>query len=111
MSFAAQFSAEPSFLMIASVAFGAGLVRGFTSFGGPAFMIAILTLFFTPYSIVSKILAVDFVASIYLFKTIYREIDWRATTYLVVPTLLMMPVGHWLLIELDPALMKQAIAY
>ena len=55
-----SFSGEPGMAIIAIVAFGAGLVRGFTGFGGPAFILAILTLFFTPYSIVSKILVVDF---------------------------------------------------
>jgi uncharacterized protein len=105
-----SFSGEPGMAIIALVAFGAGLVRGFTGFGGPAFIIAILTLFFTPYSIVSKILVVDFIASIYLFKAVYREIDWRATAYMVIPTLLFMPLGHWLLIELDPLWMKRAMA-
>ncbi|MEM7561814.1 MAG: sulfite exporter TauE/SafE family protein [Pseudomonadota bacterium] len=96
--------------IIAFVAFGAGLIRGFTGFGGPAFIIAILTLFFTPYSIVSKILVVDFIASAYLFKAVYRQIDWKATAYLVVPSLVCMPLGHWLLIELDPLIMKRAMA-
>lgn len=96
--------------IIALVAFGAGLIRGFTGFGGPAFFLAILTLFFTPYSIVSKILVVDFLASMYLFKAVYRQIDWRATAFMVLPTLLSMPLGHWLLIELDPLLMKRSMA-
>ena len=96
--------------IIAIVAFGAGLIRGFTGFGGPAFMLAILTLFFTPYSIVSKILVVDFIASVYLFKVVYRQIDWRATACMVLPTLVFMPLGHWLLIELDPVWMKRAMA-
>ena len=105
-----SFSGEPGMAIIAIVAFAAGLIRGFTGFGGPAFMLAILTLFFTPYSIVSKILVVDFIASVYLFKAVYRQIDWRSTAYMVIPTLLFMPLGHWLLIELDPLLMKRAIA-
>jgi len=96
--------------IVAIVAFGAGLIRGFTGFGGPAFIIAILTLFFTPYSIVSKILVVDFIASVYLFKTVYREINWRATAYMVIPTLIFLPIGHWLLIELDPLIMKRTMA-
>lgn len=103
-------SGEPGMAIIALVAFGGGLIRGFTGFGGPAFILAILTLFFTPYSIVAKILVVDFIASVYLFKAVYRDIDWRATAYLVIPTLLFMPLGHWLLIELDPLWMKRAIA-
>jgi uncharacterized membrane protein YfcA len=103
-------SSEPGMAIVAIVAFGAGLIRGFTGFGGPAFILAILTLFFTPYSIVSKILVVDFIASVYLFKAVYREIDWRATASMVIPTLVCMPLGHWLLIELDPVWMKRAMA-
>jgi hypothetical protein len=103
-------SGEPGTAIIAIVAFGAGLVRGFTGFGGPAFILAILTLFFTPYSTVSKILVVDFISSVYLFKAVYREIDWHATASMVIPTLLFMPLGHWLLIELDPIWMKRAMA-
>jgi uncharacterized membrane protein YfcA len=101
---------EPGMVFIALVAFGAGLIRGFTGFGGPAFMLAILTLFFTPYSIVSKILVVDFIASVYLFRVVYRQVDWRATACMVLPTLVFMPLGHWLLIELDPVWMKRAMA-
>jgi hypothetical protein len=105
-----SFSGEPGMAIIAIVAFGAGLVRGFTGFGGPAFILAILTLFFTPYSIVSKILIVDFLASMYLFKAVYHQIDWRSTAYLTIPTLLAMPPGHWLLLEMDPLWMKHSMA-
>jgi hypothetical protein len=103
-------SGEPGMAIIALVAFGGGLVRGFTGFGGPAFILAILTLFFTPYSVVAKILVVDFIASVYLFKAVYRQIDWRATANMVIPTLIFMPLGHWLLHELDPLWMKRVMA-
>lgn len=97
-------------LAVALVAFGAGLIRGFTGFGGPAFILAILTLFFTPASIVPKILVVDFFASVYLFKACFRQINWRSTLIMVIPTMIFMPLGHWLLIELDPVWMKRAMA-
>lgn len=101
---------SPGVLAIALVAFGAGFIRGFTGFGGPAFMLAILTLFFTPISIVSKILVVDIFASVYLFAAHYKEVDWKPTMTMVIPTLIFLPLGHWLLIELDPVLMKRVIA-
>lgn len=101
---------EPGMLAVAAVAFGAGLIRGFTGFGGPAFILAILTLFFTPVSIVSKIVVVDFLANVYLFKACFKEINWRTTATMVVPTVLAMPLGHWLLLELEPALVKRAMA-
>ena len=108
--FSSLTSGDPGVVIIALVAFGAGLIRGFTGFGGPAFMLAILTIFFSPISIVSKVLVVDFFTSIYLFKSCYREIDWRTTMTMVIPTLLFIPLGHWVLHELDPYLMKRAIA-
>ena len=109
-SLSLSLAGEPGIAVVALVAFLAGLIRGFTGFGGPAFVIAILTLFFTPYSVVSKILVIDFIASVYLFHGIYRNVDWKSTACLVLPTLLLMPLGHWLLIELDATLMKRAMA-
>ena len=103
-------SGGPGVIIIALVAFGAGLIRGFTGFGGPAFMLAILTIFFSPMSIVPKVLVVDFFTSVYLFKSCYRQIDWRTTIMLVIPTLLCIPLGHWVLQELDPDSMKRGIA-
>lgn len=97
-------------LVIAIVAFGAGLIRGFTGFGGPAFMLAILTIFFTPVSIVSKILVAEFVANAYLFKASFHRINWRATMLMVIPTLIFLPLGHWLLLELDAVLMKRVMS-
>ncbi len=101
---------EPGFEIIALVAFGAGLIRGFTGFGGPAFLLAILTIFFSPVSVISKILVVDFFAGMYLFYSCFRQINWRNTATIVVPTLLFLPLGHWLLLELDPSVSKRAIA-
>ncbi len=103
-------SSEPGLIFVALVAFGAGLIRGFTGFGGPAFMLAILTLFFSPIAVVSKVLVVDFFASVYMFKACFRDINWRDTACMVIPTLLFMPLGHWLLVELDPLIMKRAMA-
>ena len=96
--------------MTSSVALIAGLIRGFTGFGGPAFMLAILTVFYPPTMILGKILVVDLVASSYLFYSCYRKIDWHSTLWLVGPTLLMMPIGQWALITLDPELLRRTIA-
>ena len=108
--FSSLTSGDPGAIIVALVAFGAGLIRGFTGFGGPAFMLAILTIFFSPISIVSKILVVDFFTSIYLFKICYRHIDWRSTMTMVLPTLLFIPLGQWVLYEMDPIWMKRLMA-
>jgi uncharacterized membrane protein YfcA len=97
-------------LLFALVALIAGIIRGFTGFGGPAFILAILTLFYPPASIVSKILIADFLSNIYLFHSSFKSIDWRSTAFLAVPSVLFIPLGQWLLIEIDPVQMKLIIS-
>lgn len=103
-------SGELGIPLIALVAFVAGVIRGFCGFGGPAFMLAILTIFFTPDLVVSKVFVVDLLASIYLFVTMYKEIPWRTVAPVTISTILMLPVGQWLLIELDPYILRRSIA-
>ena len=103
--------ATPDALVIAVVAFLAGAIRGFTGFGGPAFMLAILTLFYAPIVVIAKVLIVDFATGCYLFKNIYKDIDWRRTLTLLIPTLLCVPVGHLLLFAIDAETMKRSIAF
>jgi uncharacterized protein len=97
-------------LLFTIVALIAGIIRGFTGFGGPAFILAILTLFYPPASIVSKVLIADFLSNIYLFHSSFKKVDWRSTALLSIPSILFIPLGQWLLIEMDPALMKQVIS-
>ena len=102
-------NAELGITVTAVVALVAGLVRGFTGFGGPALMLAVLTIFYSPISILGKILVVDFVASGYMFRQCFKEINWRETAAIAIPTMLTMPLGQWLLHEIDPVMMRRAI--
>jgi len=53
-------------LLIVLVAFFAGLVRGFSGFGGPAMMLAIMTWFLTPVQVIGKILVIECIAATFL---------------------------------------------
>lgn len=99
-------------LLIATIgaAVAAGFIRGFTGFGGPAFMLAILTLFFTPVDVIGQILIIEFIAAGYLFAGLWRQVNWETTLPLTIATVLTMPFGHWLLTHTDPSSMKLAIA-
>ena len=109
-SLSPSFTSEPGSLVITIVALVAGLIRGFTGFGGPAFMLATLTIFFNPVSVLAKVLVVDFFANFYLFHSRYKKTHWPTALWMVIPTLIMAPLGHWLLIEIDAELAKQIIA-
>ncbi|MYH89376.1 MAG: sulfite exporter TauE/SafE family protein [Gammaproteobacteria bacterium] len=101
---------EPGMGVLAVVALVAGLLRGFTGFGGPAFLIAVLTIFYPPIMIVGKVLIVDFAASTFLFHSCFRRIQWKPTLSLVIPSLLVMPAGQWLLVAMDPDVLARGIA-
>lgn len=101
---------ELGIVMTAAVSLCAGFIRGFTGFGGPAFMLAILALFYAPISIIGKILVVDLASSTYLFVKIRRQINWKHTLALAIPTMLSMPLGQWLLLNIDPIDMRRIIS-
>lgn len=101
---------ELGITMTAAVSLCAGFIRGFTGFGGPAFMLAILALFYAPITIIGKILVVDLASSSYLFAKIRHQINWKPTLALAIPTMASMPLGQWLLLNTDPIDMRRIIA-
>lgn len=103
-------SAELGVTITALVALAAGIIRGFTGFGGPAFMLAILTIFYPPAMVVGKVLVVDLLASLFLFRACFHQINWRATLGLAIPSILMLPVGHWILLVMDGDMLARAIS-
>jgi uncharacterized membrane protein YfcA len=92
------------------VGLAAGFIRGLTGFGGPAFILAALTLVLTPMAVIGKILIVELIAASYLVIRCRDLIRWRDTLSLAIPTLATMPLGYWILVQTDPELMRRLIA-
>ena len=92
------------------IGFAAGFIRGLTSFGGPAFILAALTLVLSPMAVIGKILVVELIAASYLVVQCRHLIRWRNTLTLALPTIATMPVGYWVLTHTDPDLMRRMIA-
>lgn len=97
-------------LLIVLAALAAGIMRGFTGFGGPAFMLAILTIFFAPMFVLSKLFIIDVAANVYLFKSAFRQVNWTTARWLILPTMVALPVGHWILVDADQVTLRRAIA-
>lgn len=97
-------------LLTLAVGICAGFVRGLTGFGGPAFILAVLTLFFTPMVVVGKILIVEFIAGSYLLVKTWKLIRWKQTLALAIPTMATMPIGYQILTHTDPDVMRRLIA-
>lgn len=93
-----------------AIALLAGLVRGFSGFGGPAIMALVLTQFYSPLSVLTKVVIIDAVSYLLLVPTTAREFNRRVTAVATLAALAGLPIGTYLLTELDPPVVKRAIA-
>jgi len=102
---------EPRMIALTAViALVAGVVRGFNGFGGPALMALVLTQFYSPLSVLTKIMIIDAVAFLLLVPSTVREFNRRVVAVVTLATLAGLPFGTYLLIEMDPVVMKRAVA-
>ena len=102
---------EPQMIALTvAAALVAGAVRGFSGFGGPALMMLLLTQFYSPVSVVTKIAVMDAMAYLLLIPSTAREFNRRIVAVVTLSTLVGLPVGAYLLTQTDPAVMKRAIA-
>ena len=71
---------EPRMIALTgAIALLAGLVRGFSGFGGPAIMALVLTQFYSPLSVLTKVAIIDAVSYLLLAPTTAREFNRRVT--------------------------------
>jgi len=102
---------EPQMIALTvAAALVAGAVRGFSGFGGPALMVLVLTQFYSPLSVVTKVAVIDAMAFLLLVPSTAREFNRRVIAIVTLATLVGLPIGTYLLTETDPVLMKRAIA-
>lgn len=86
----------------------AGLVRGFTGFGGALVMTPVLLTWLDPVRTTALVVLVNVVAGIWQAREIHREADRPLVRALCVAGLLMAPVGLWA-IQLLPAVRVQQV--
>ena len=102
---------EPRMIALTvATALVAGGVRGFSGFGGPALMALVLTQFYSPLSVLTKVVIIDAVSYLLLVPSTAREFNRRVIAIVTSATLAGLPIGVWLLTEMDPVVMKRAIA-
>ena len=102
---------EPRLIVLtAATALVAGVVRGFSGFGGPALMALVLIQFYSPLSVLTKVMIIDAVSFLVLVPSTVREFNRRVFAIVTLATLAGLPFGTYLLIETDPEVMKRAVA-
>ena len=98
------------FALTAAIALVAGAVRGYSGFGGPAIMALVLTQFYSPLSVLTKVMIIDAASFLLLVPSTAREFNRRVFAIVTLATLAGLPFGTYLLIETDPVVMKRAVA-
>ncbi len=100
-----------SLLLSGGLAAAAGFMRGFIGVGSGMLMAPVFAILFGPLEAVGMIILLDSGATLQMLPSVWRLIEWRAIVPMGIAAAALMPVGTWLLMSLDPALMARAIAF
>lgn len=95
--------------ILVPVAAVAGFVRGFAGFGGPLIMIPVASFLMPPPVAVATAMWVDFFANVRLLPDARHDATTADALPLTVAALVAMPLGIWLLVAVDPVIMKRTI--
>ena len=102
--------ATPRFWLAAGVAALAGLVRGFSGFGGAMIYMPLVASIYDPRIAAVTILLVDFVCSTPFAIPEFRRCVWREVVPISIAMAAAVPLGTWALIALDPIVLRWMIA-
>jgi uncharacterized membrane protein YfcA len=94
----------------AAVAALAGLVRGFSGFGGAMIYMPLVAAIYEPRIAAVTILLVDFLSSTPFAIPEFRRCVWREVLPISVAMAVAVPIGTWALIALDPTVLRWLIA-
>jgi uncharacterized protein len=86
------------------------LVRGYTGFGASMFWVASLALIYPPSSVVPTVLLLEVLASLVLVPAVWREVDWHRMRWMLLASVLTMPLGVALLQVLPARPMRVVVA-
>ena len=96
-------------LALAAVLVG-GIARGFAGFGSALIIVPALVIGYGPAQAVIVMSFMEVPGIMQLLPTAIRQAEWRVMSPLFVAAAVTVPVGAWLLSELDPDLMRRCIA-
>lgn len=94
---------------LAIVAAG-GIIRGYTGFGTGLVMAPLLMLLWGPVEAVATTVALGTISTIQLMPPAVPHVKWRVVIPLIVGVLIIAPIGTYLLLTVDPDIIKRVIA-
>jgi uncharacterized protein len=102
--------AEPRIYAAMAVAALAGVTRGFSGFGGAMVYMPLIAAIYDPRIAAVTILLVDSVSATPFAIAELRRCTWSEVTPLSIAMAVGLPIGTWLLLVLDPIVLRWCIA-
>jgi len=102
--------AEQIAILLAGALAG-GIVNGLTGFGTAITALGIWLYAIPPTAAASLAIICSVVSQLQTLHLIWRAIQWRRVLVFVVPGVLGVPIGTWLLPHIDPRLFKLGLAF
>lgn len=99
-----------SISLATGIVFAAAVIRGYAGFGFSAFVVASLSLFWSPASVVPLVLMLEILGGLHLLPSVWREVDWRQLGWILAGTLVATPLGIELLGRLSVDTMRMVIS-
>ena len=90
-------------------ALAGGIVNGLTGFGTAITALGIWVYVIPPTAAASLAIICSIVSQLQTLHLIWRAIDWKRVLFFVLPGLVGVPIGTWLLPHIDPRLFKLGI--
>jgi uncharacterized membrane protein YfcA len=101
---------EQIVLLVAGALIG-GVVNGLTGFGTAITALGVWMLAIPPTTAASLAIISSIVSQLQTLHLIWRAIDWKRVLFFVVPGLVGVPIGTWLLPHIDPRLFKLGVGF
>ena len=96
-------------LYLAIVAIIGGGMRGYSGFGSAMIMSPLWALAIDPIAAIPTIIILELLVSVQLLPRALRSTDWRLVGLITIASVVMVPLGTYLLITLDPVMIRRSI--
>lgn len=100
----------PGLTWMAATFLVAGLVRGFTGFGSALIFVPVATQFIPMVDVITIIVFTGIASATALLPRAWSKADHSEVSILVLATLLTVPIGYWILGQLDPVTLRWVVA-
>jgi uncharacterized membrane protein YfcA len=97
-------------VLVVGTAFIAGVMRGFSGFGAALIIAPVLALAVGPRAAIPAIMIVMVVTSLQLVPRAWKDANWPVVIPLSIGGSIGIPIGAWLLIVIDPEIIRRSIS-